>query len=558
MEQATSFEQQWKKNQRKKTTRTVIVLIVVLAVAALAVYGYMASKNTASADAGSSLTYRVERVNAGSVQTTISASGPLSPITLTEQAAEVAGEVLAVNCAVGDTVEKGDLLVQLDDPAYITERDTILSSLDSVNRSLTNTSETVSTKKLLAGYDGRVKDVQIQPGDSLDNVMERVGYLMLISTDGRMQVVVDTRAAKKDDIVSVRVGEEEISGVVASVDKVNNTATVIIERNDYTIGTAVVVTAADGNVLGAGSLQLREFIRVTGTDGTVESVSVEENQKVSKSKVVALRVDKMKATRYASYETERDTLIAQLRTLNEQYNIVAEESGTIMEVSVSVGDDIVAEAALFAIQAPGGYTINLSVDELDISTVSMSQPATVTMDAVGGIFSGEVTAISHKSDDSSGVARYTVEISVPDIPGALPGMNADCVIVTADSGPGLMVRAEAVQFDFETGEQYLMVAPAGSVFGQTTNLEPIYTRVVVETGMSDGLFLIVTGDVQDEMLIYVPVLETNSIYSAFGGMSGRPMQMMGGGGENVTFITRSEPVGGARIGGGMGGGGMRP
>ena len=59
--------------------------------------------------------------------------------------------------------------------------------------------------------------------------------------------------------------------------------------------------------------------------------------------------------------------------------------------------------------------LSVSVDELDINSVSKDQEAEVTLDALeDSSFTGTVTKVGSSSQSSgNGVAKYTVEITIP-------------------------------------------------------------------------------------------------------------------------------------------------
>ena len=75
-------------------------------------------------------------------------------------------------------------------------------------------------------------------------------------------------------------------------------------------------------------------------------------------------------------------------------------------------------------------TVEITVDELDISKVYMGQSATVTMDALAGeSFAATVTKIANSGENEGGNSKFTVELTLEKSGDMLPGMTASARIV---------------------------------------------------------------------------------------------------------------------------------
>ena len=219
-----------------------------------------------------------------------------------------------------------------------------------------------------------------------------------------------------------------------------------------------------------------------------------------------------------------------------QLTITAEYDCELTALSVAAGDTVSAGTALCTLTGTSGYTLALSIDELDISSVALGQSATITLDALEGDFTGTVTNISY-SGSGSYVTSYTATITTEPIEGAYPGMSASAEIITDTSGETLIVSVGAVQYDGDAA--YLLLAGDDAQLGDTVssgaiNLDAL-TKVTVTTGMSDGTYIAVTGDgLAAGDLIWMPERTTTATYSedetatttfSMGGMGG---QMPGG------------------------------
>ena len=164
----------------------------------------------------------------------------------------------------------------------------------------------------------------------------------------------------------------------------------------------------------------------------------------------------------------------------------------------------------------GGFTIALSIDELDIASVKLGQNATVTLDALTGEFTGTVTNISY-SGSGSYVTSYTATITTEPMEGAYPGMSASAEIITETSGETLIVPVSAVQYEGDSAFVYLagdgVQAGENRAEGQI-DLDSL-TKLTVTTGMSDGSYIVVTAEgLAAGDVIWSPERTSTATYSA--------------------------------------------
>ncbi len=85
------------------------------------------------------------------------------------------------------------------------------------------------------------------------------------------------------------------------------------------------------------------------------------------------------------------------------------------------------------------------VDDIDVVYIRQDAPVVVTVDALPGeVFEGKVSRVSQSGQDSSGVIKYSVEISVSGSGALRPGMLAQCFIDAGESLDTVLVPIEAV------------------------------------------------------------------------------------------------------------------
>lgn len=217
--------------------------------------------------------------------------------------------------------------------------------------------------------------------------------------------------------------------------------------------------------------------------------------------------------------------------------LTASAAGEVQSVNFSVGDEVAPGGSVAMVMGKDGFTMGIAVDELNISSIALDQEVAFTIDAVDGDYTGSVTEISYNGSSSNGSTAFQITAEVEYIEGVYPGMSASAEIVIEDSGDGLIVPVDAVGTSGD--ENYVYLAPSGSEPGDSYEEDAIntedLTRVTVETGMSDGSYIMIeSNDLEEGDLIVVTQI-TSTLTGAEGenesGMGGFPGGGMGGGME---------------------------
>lgn len=199
----------------------------------------------------------------------------------------------------------------------------------------------------------------------------------------------------------------------------------------------------------------------------------------------------------------------------------------------------------FTIAPDDSVSVSITVDELDILSIEKGQTAAITLDAVDGEFTGEVSSIADTATTSGGVVSYTVDITLPKEESMKVGMSASATITIEQAENIVTLPASAIQ---EMGNRVFVYTEMNS---ETNELSG---EVEVETGLSDGNNVEITSGLSEGDTVYYLVITVSSDSSTSseatmidmgGGMGGSEMQ---GGGE------RPSDGGNMPEGGGMGGG----
>jgi len=538
-------ESSFVKSQQKKKKRKRIRTIIALCTAAVVVTaGVIVLLNVLGKEEGNAsvLNYRASSVSSGEISSTISGSGTLSALESSSLTAAAESTVTEINFEPGDTVAAGDVVMTLSSDDIDAQIESLNDELTSTRSSLATARQYLTNLSITATKSGIVKDIQADAGDIVDD-ME---YLCRIATDGKMKLTIPAAdGMQRYDAVTVQIGDETQDGYVTEI--ADGTATIVFTDHYYAVGTEATALNEAGGVLGTGTINVNEFVDVTAASGRIATVKVKENSRISKGATVFTLAKGAPTETYTALKQTETDLLEQIADLEDQLTIKAGYDCVLTSLSVSKGDTVSAGSSLCTLTGTEGFTLSLSIDELDIASVALGQSATVTLDAIDGEYGGTVTNISY-SGSGSYVTSYTATITTDPIEGAYPGMSASVEIITETSGDTLIVSVSAVQYEGDSA--YILLAGDDAQLGATASEDQIdldaLTKVTVTTGMSDGSYIAVSGGglaVGD--LIWVPELTTTSTYSEDEDAA-------------TTFSFGSGGMGGDMSGGGDFSGGERP
>jgi macrolide-specific efflux system membrane fusion protein len=139
--------------------------------------------------------------------------------------------------------------------------------------------------------------------------------------------------------------------------------------------------------------------------------------------------------------TERD-LKAQIAAAT----LVAPVDGIVSAVNIQKGYDAPSGDAI--VIDTSTYEVTADVVESDISSITLGQPATISVAAIDGQIDGAVAAIAASAtsaSSSSSVVSYAVTVTLGSAPAGLrPGMTADVTITTAAATNVLTIPTAAL------------------------------------------------------------------------------------------------------------------
>ena len=471
-----------RKKRKGKSGRIVIVLIVVLA--ALLGGFFLYKKKTSSQKSQGDQSVSTATVKRTDISSELTASSSLSPKDTYEVTSLVEGEVIEANFEEGDVVEKGQVLYRIDASSMDSDLSSAQTSLQRAKESArTAQSDYAEETARIAGNtyrstaSGYIKTLYIKEGDKVNNGTK----IADLYDDSVMKITVPFLSGEAAEInvgdeaaVTLEDTGEQISGtvtVVSSMEEtlsggrlVKNVTVEVSNPGGLTTDTAASVTV-DGFVCSAeatftAKTETTLSVELSGNKSLeIENLLIHEGSYVDKNSDL-FRVTAKTAEEYLkefkdAVESADDNLenaenkLSNTQDSVDDYTITAPISGTVITKNAKVGDKISKSSSgtttMAVIYDLSTMTLEMSVDELDVSSIKVGQSVEITADAVEGeTFAGTVTNVSLQSSYSNGVTNYPVTVTLDDTGSLLPGMNVDAKIILDSSENALVIPASAL------------------------------------------------------------------------------------------------------------------
>lgn len=465
------------------------------------------------------------------VTNTLSGTGTLNPANTYTVKSLVDGKVLTGTIEEGNIVEESNVLYTIDSSDASTNFEKAEIAMQQAQRSY---DKVVDRQYVRAEVAGVVSSLKVTKGDEVTSGQE----VAVIRDSSRMLLTLEFPAA---DAANFSVGQsaavtldgtfEQLDGTVTSVsgtdalsagNLLTRTVTITV-KNAGGLTTAQAATASINGVSSIGSATFAYQAERTLTaqaSGTVTSINVQEGSDVAKDDIIlGLSGDDLTESIQSASESLRSAEISMqnLQDTMNNYTITAPISGTIIEKDAKVGDAVKTGDTLCIVYDLSYLEMNINVDELQISSISVGQQVQITADAVPDkTYVGTVTRVSMKGTANGGTTTYPVSIRIDDTDGLRPGMNANAEIVVAEANNALVVPNAAVV----RGSYVLVTKDSPSAANADTAMEAPegFVYVPVKTGVSDDDYTqIVSGIQEGDTIGYDPSSVSSDSYYDDGG-----------------------------------------
>lgn len=557
-----------KEASRKRIKLIFIVIGVIIGIILIIVF----SRNAAEkAQKQQEINKQVQTVRRMNLSSELSGSGTLSAKDSYNITSLVEGDVIFADFNEGDKVEKEQLLIVVEPSTA--KRSVVNASASFIKAKQDYDDAKYKYDKVMEKFEdnichseleGYYKTVNIKSGDVLSSKTV-IGTLF---DDTTMTVSIPFLSSDAKNISAGMAGTlilaETDELLPAYVSGVGNMDTVMNGGALVRYVTFIVVnpgglteennaSAVVGNYisLGDGAFAPRMSVDVTLDDGDevkVDKVFITKGAYVTKgTPLFSITDDSYKnaiSSKRNSYQSANNQLIQAENTLKNsednfnEYYIKAPIEGTVISKNVKTGDKLQKTnnaTTLATIYDLSELYFDMSIDELDITKVSVGQKVNVQADAFNNkTFEGEITKVSLVAANSNGVTSYPVRVTITETGDLIPGMNVDGYVILASRENVLTIPSDALQ----RGNVVYVKKTSNSVKGKKVDQTGIGQRVLnntpdgfvavkVTTGISNDNYIEIEDGLEEGDEIYVNESSSQN-QMGFGGFGGPGMGGMGG------------------------------
>jgi HlyD family secretion protein len=428
------------------------LLKLLLGIAVLAVAG-LALLRLRSRDAG--LEVETAKVELGSIQSVVTATGNLNPVVNVQVGSQVSGNIQALYADFNTRVTKGQLIAQIDPSIFESEVDAAAATVRQQESAVIAAEAQIAKAAADAGsVNGSLKNTEA--------IVKK-----------------DEATLQNLELQWNRTSGLYLEGVVSKE---------LHDSAQAAYAAAMAQVEADRSQVEAARLNL------TAAQANIRTVQEQRNS--------------------AAAQLQQSRAALRQAAINlDHTRIVAPVSGTVIARHFDVGQTVAA-----SFQAPDIFDIgedltkmqvDTSVDEADVGVVSTGQSAGFTVDAYPGrTFQGTVSSVRRAPITAQNVVTYDVVVTVGNQDLKLfPGMTAKVTILAAKQDHVLRVLNSALRYS--PGDAVSrVIGPAAPATGDTARLYRIsgknVTVVPVTTGLTDGRYTAITSSTlkaEDEVIL---------------------------------------------------------
>jgi len=241
---------------------------------------------------------------------------------------------------------------------------------------------------------------------------------------------------------------------------------------------------------------LKEY-RGYADEGTIAKADEDLALAEAKLKDAQREYDRLTAGNTTEIAAAQARVDAAEATLNLA-RVISPFAGTVTESYVLSGNQVAAGATAFRLDNLSSLLVDVKISEVDINSVSVGQPVTLTFDAIlGKEYHGEIVEVTQAGTVEQGVVNFTVTVELIDSdPAVKPGMTAAVNIVVEEMQDVLLVQNRAVRL--VDGERVVYVLVDG---------QPVKKEIRLGSS-SDTTSVIASGDLNEgDVIILNPPVE---------------------------------------------------
>lgn len=337
----------WKGMSRKKKTAVAIVSLAGICILGTGVF-WARNKMSKGQPVGNASVQEASAAS-GDIANTITGTGSLEADDSDTVKIPSGITIKEVKVESGDAVSKGDVLAVVEETSVLGAMEEVQEQIEETEEDMNECKSDAETQEVTAKVSGRIKKIYVQESSDVAQSMVDNGALMLLSLDGKMAAdFTGVSGVAAGDTVTVTLSDGTVKeGSVESVSGAD--CTVTFSDDGVAVDDTVTAAKADGTKIGTGKAYIHEQLEITGTGGTVSSVSAAENQEVSAGDTLLTVNTGEKSVKYRQLAAKREALTQSLQklvTISQTGTITADIDGTVGSVNVSAGSAVQSSSAV--------------------------------------------------------------------------------------------------------------------------------------------------------------------------------------------------------------------
>ncbi len=452
--------------KRRKRLRKKRKWPIFLIIAALIAGGYFAYKKmSGNKEVGPKV--NTAKAAYGNVIKTIEGEGTIAPEQY-QATSLVKGEIVACYIEEGDYVEKDQILYEIDsgdvENSIARAQNTLKSAQNNYNTVLDN----MKDLNITAPIGGTIQKMHVKNGDQV-NMGSPIADIVDQSVMKLKINFISAQAANlyigQNASVMMISSSETLNGTISKISTgalVNGDGVAVATVEIQVVNPGAIVPGDKATAMAggfactdAGVFEYNGSETVTAKQsGKIRNLAYNDSDKVYSGALIATIENTTFESNLEAAEIAVDNARLSLDDMNkslDNYKIKSQISGKVIQKNSKLGDKIdisTAQTVMAIISDPTEISFSISVDELDIASIKVDMPVTITADALEGkVFTGRVDNVSEVGTSMNGVTTYPVKIVVDngENSGLISGMNVDAIITVASKENVLTVPASAVQ-----------------------------------------------------------------------------------------------------------------
>jgi HlyD family secretion protein len=452
-------------NNRKKKIIWIIASILLLTFAG--VLGLMVVFSGTQRDA----TQPAEVIR-GSIEEAVESMGAITTEPSAVLAWEMDGIAADYDLKVGDIVQKGDVLMELEANSQSAQ---VLQAQSALLEAQTELDKLMVSD---AQFQEILKDLVYQEVILIHEYNSRDGWNYGGSTDERIEEALADYEAAEMNVWKL----EDACDDVKSLEEDDPQRTAVYEALQDAVRERDILLRALSQILG----------HPYDLDVETDFIAYKQQEAVvAKTRVAYERyLDDTEEIKAAQAEVQA------LQNTVDKARIIAPFSGTVTEIFVNPGEGVSKGGSAVQIDNLDNLVVELSIPQTEINSLQIGQEARITFDAIRGReYKGVVQEIAAVGKDVDGRTVFNVTVRLLDSDANVKmGFTAHVEIITAQVEEALLIPNQALFFDNEKGATYVMLGED----------ELSHSKIYIETGARSDVYTeVLSGEISEGAILLI-------------------------------------------------------